>query len=80
MLRALIFAIGLLPVAALADEAAIRKALEPQLAARIGEIRPAPIAGLFEVLVQTEDGARITTRSRRTSSSPAGSGCRRRLP
>lgn len=67
MLRALIFALGLLPAAASANEAAIRKALEPLLAARIGEIRPAPIAGLFEVHVQTEDGARILYTDARAS-------------
>jgi thiol:disulfide interchange protein DsbC len=60
MLRALIFALGLLPAAAFADEAAIRKALEPLLGgARIQSVRAAPIAGLFEVHIETEDGARI---------------------
>lgn len=67
MLRALIFALGLLPAAGFADEAAIRKALEPLLAARIGEIRPAPIAGLFEVHVETEDGTRIVYTDARAS-------------
>lgn len=67
MLRALIFAIGLLPAAALADEAAIRKVLEPLLGAKIESIRPAPVAGLFEVQVQTEDGARILYTDARAS-------------
>jgi thiol:disulfide interchange protein DsbC len=67
MLRALIFAIGLLPVAALADEAAIRKALEPLLAARVESVRATPIAGLFEVHVETEDGPRIVYTDARAS-------------
>lgn len=68
MLRALIFALGLLPAAAFAGEAAIRKALEPLLgSARIESVRAAPIAGLFEVHVETEDGARIIYTDARAS-------------
>lgn len=53
-------AAGLLAAGARADEAAIRKALEPLLgAARIESVRPAPLAGLFEVQLDTAGGAQI---------------------
>lgn len=68
MLRALILTLGLLPAAAFADEAAIRRALEPLLgSARIESVRAAPIAGLFEVHVETESGARIIYTDARAS-------------
>jgi thiol:disulfide interchange protein DsbC len=59
ILRILSLAFGLLPAAALADEATIRKVLEPMLGARIEGVRRAPVAGLYEVHFQTEEGARI---------------------
>jgi thiol:disulfide interchange protein DsbC len=44
----------------LADEAKIRKALEPKLGgAKIEGIQPAPVAGLWEVRLRTERGMRI---------------------
>ncbi|HEX7249562.1 MAG TPA: DsbC family protein [Burkholderiales bacterium] len=46
--------------AALADDAQIRRALEPKLGgAKIEGIQPAPMAGLFEVRLQTADGPQI---------------------
>ena len=46
--------------AALANEAQIRKALEPRLGgAKIEGVQPGPIAGLWEVRVRTENGLRI---------------------
>jgi len=46
--------------AASANEAQIRKALEPKLdGARIEGIAPAPVAGLWEVRYRTEDGVKI---------------------
>jgi thiol:disulfide interchange protein DsbC len=57
--RALLIALGMLPLAASADEAAIRQALEPLLGARIEGVRPGPISGLFEVHIVLEDGPRI---------------------
>ncbi|HJV10618.1 MAG TPA: DsbC family protein [Burkholderiales bacterium] len=50
----------LLAAPALADEAKIRKALEPKLGgAKIEGIQPAPVAGLWEVRLRTERGLRI---------------------
>jgi thiol:disulfide interchange protein DsbC len=44
----------------LADEAKIRKALEPKLGgAKIEGVQPAPVAGLWEVRLRTERGLRI---------------------
>jgi thiol:disulfide interchange protein DsbC len=46
--------------AARADEAAIRKALEPKLGgARIDAIVPTPIPGVFEIQFRTPDGAQV---------------------
>ena len=43
-----------------ADEAQIRKALEPKLGgARIEGIQPAPVAGLWEVRIRTDSGMRL---------------------
>jgi thiol:disulfide interchange protein DsbC len=43
-----------------ADEAQIRKALEPKLrGAKIEGIQPAPIAGLWEVRFRTDEGMRV---------------------
>ena len=50
----------LIAAPALADEAKIRKALEPKLGgAKIEGIQPAPVAGLWEVRLRTERGLRI---------------------
>src|SRR5258706_5979262 len=46
--------------AALADDAAIRKALEPKMGGvKIESISPTPVAGLFEVQYKTADGMQI---------------------
>jgi thiol:disulfide interchange protein DsbC len=59
-MRALAFLAVLLAAPALADEAKIRKALEPKLGgAKIEGIQPAPVAGLWEVRIRTERGMRI---------------------
>ena len=45
---------------ALANEAQIRKAVEPRLGgAKIESVQPAPIAGLWEVLVRTSGGLEV---------------------
>ena len=50
----------MLPALVLADDAAIRRALEPRLgSAKIEGIQPAPIAGLFEVRFRASDGVHI---------------------
>jgi thiol:disulfide interchange protein DsbC len=60
MPRILVFAALWLAAAALADEAAIRKALEPKIgSARIEGIAPAPLAGLWEVRLRSADGLQI---------------------
>jgi thiol:disulfide interchange protein DsbC len=62
MLRtlALAFAALLFADAALANEAAIRKALEPKLGgAKIEGVQPAPVAGLWEVRVRTDGGVQL---------------------
>ena len=59
-MRKLAFLAVLLAAPALADEAKIRKALEPKLGgAKIEGIQPAPVAGLWEVRLRTERGIRI---------------------
>ncbi len=46
--------------AALADEAAIRKSLEPKMSGvRIDSVKPSPISGLYEVQFTTANGAQI---------------------
>ena len=60
MLRLVLTLVCLLPVLGLADDAAIRRALEPKLGgAKIEGIQPAPIAGLFEVRFRASDGMRL---------------------
>jgi thiol:disulfide interchange protein DsbC len=60
MLRAAFLFLVLLPALCLADDAAIRRALEPKLGgAKIEGIQPAPIAGLFEVRFRAQDGMRV---------------------
>ena len=59
-MRKLAFLAILLAAPVLADEAKIRKALEPKLGgAKIEGIQPAPVAGLWEVRLRTERGLRI---------------------
>jgi thiol:disulfide interchange protein DsbC len=59
-MRKLAFLAVLLAAPVLADEAKIRKALEPKLGgAKIEGIQPAPVAGLWEVRLRTERGIRI---------------------
>jgi thiol:disulfide interchange protein DsbC len=49
-----------LPAAALADEAAVRRALESRIGGvRIEAVQPAPIPGLYEVRVAGRDGPQI---------------------
>ena len=60
MLRGLFLAFLCLPALALADDAAIRRALEPKLGgAKIEGIQPAPIPGLFEVRFRSAEGVRV---------------------
>ena len=60
MLRLAALTLCLMPALALADEAAIRKALEPMLnGVRIEGVQPAPLAGLYEVRFKTAQGVRI---------------------
>lgn len=60
LVRGLALALLLPAAAASADDAQIRRALEPKLGgAKIEGIQPAPIAGLYEVRLQTADGAQI---------------------
>ncbi len=59
-MRKIAFLALLLAAPALADEAKIRKALEPKLGgAKIEGVQPAPVAGLWEVRLRTERGLRI---------------------
>jgi thiol:disulfide interchange protein DsbC len=58
--RVFAFMLCLTPAWLLADEAAIRKAIEPKLGGvRIEGIQPAPIPGLWEVRFRTAEGVRI---------------------
>jgi thiol:disulfide interchange protein DsbC len=59
-MRKIAFLAILIAAPALADEAKIRKALEPKLGgAKIEGVQPAPVAGLWEVRLRTERGLRI---------------------
>ncbi|HEU4922459.1 MAG TPA: disulfide isomerase DsbC N-terminal domain-containing protein, partial [Burkholderiales bacterium] len=60
-MKRIIVLVGLLVWAsAEANEAQIRKALEPKLAgAKIEGVQPAPVSGLWEVRVRTNRGLRI---------------------
>lgn len=54
------FALATVASAAVADEAQIRRALEPKLGnARIEGIQPAPVEGLYEVRFRSADGVQI---------------------
>jgi thiol:disulfide interchange protein DsbC len=44
---------------ALADEAVIRRALEPRLGVKIEGVQPGPVPGLFEVRFKTPDGVQV---------------------
>jgi thiol:disulfide interchange protein DsbC len=44
---------------ALADEAVIRRALEPRLGVKIDGVQPGPVPGLFEVRFRTPDGVQV---------------------
>ena len=60
MRRIILFVALLLVGSVHANEAQIRKALEPKLGgAKIEGIQPAPVAGLWEVRLRTERGIRI---------------------
>jgi len=60
MLKAFSLVLLLFAASASANEAQIRKALEPKLGgAKIEGVQPAPVAGLWEVRVRTERGLRI---------------------
>jgi len=60
LLRVLLPAALLFVDAAAANEAVIRKALEPKLAgAKIEGVQPAPVGGLWEVRVRTAEGTRL---------------------
>ena len=60
LLRGLAFALALNAASASADDAQIRRALEPKLGgAKIEGIQAAPLAGLFEVRLQTAEGPQI---------------------
>ena len=60
MLRTALFSLLLAPLALLANEAQIRKALEPKLGdGKIEGVQPGPIPGLFEVRVRDSDGVQI---------------------
>ena len=57
MFRAAALALCLVPALAFADDAAIRRALEPKLGGvKIEGIQPAPLAGLFEVRFKSAEG------------------------
>jgi len=58
--RFLFFAV-LLAIASLAraDEADIRRSLEPRLGVKIDGIQPGPVPGLFEVRFRTPDGVQV---------------------
>lgn len=60
MLRTVLILLCLLPTLGLADDAAIKRALEPKLGGgKIEGIQPSPIAGLFEVRFRSTDGIHI---------------------
>jgi thiol:disulfide interchange protein DsbC len=59
MLRFLPFLLAFLAAHAAANEAVIRKALEPKVGATIEGIQPAPVPGLFEVRLRTASGPQI---------------------
>jgi thiol:disulfide interchange protein DsbC len=46
-------------ILALADEATIRRSLEPRLGVKIDGVQPGPVPGLFEVRFRTPEGVQI---------------------
>ncbi len=59
-IAALILALSACASAAFADEAAIRKSLEPKMAGvRIESVKPSPVPGIYEVQYQSSGGAEI---------------------
>ena len=61
MKKSIVLVLLLAATSVLADEAKIRKALEPKLGAgaKIDGIQPAPVAGLFEVRIRSEEGVQL---------------------
>jgi thiol:disulfide interchange protein DsbC len=60
VIRLLLFCVGCLAAAfAFADEATIRKVVEAKFGVRVEGVRPAPIAGLFEVRFRSREGYRV---------------------
>jgi thiol:disulfide interchange protein DsbC len=60
VLPRIVFTLCLLPGCLWANEAAIRKALEPKLGgAKIEAVQPAPVKGLYEVRFRSQDGVHI---------------------
>lgn len=55
----LLLAAVLAASAARADEATIRRALEPRLGVKIEGVQPGPVPGLFEVRFRTPDGVQV---------------------
>src|ERR671910_3176485 len=54
------FSAQLIAASALADEAQIRRTLQPKLrGAQIESVLPAPVKGLYEVVVRTENGVEV---------------------
>jgi Disulfide bond isomerase protein N-terminus len=61
---ATIIALALLALTAHADERVIRKVFKSKLPdAKVLSVQKLPYAGLYEVAVQREDGARITSKA-----------------
>jgi len=55
----LLAALLALSLVASADEATIRRALEPRLGVKIEGVQPGPVPGLFEVRFRTPDGVQV---------------------
>jgi thiol:disulfide interchange protein DsbC len=55
----LLAALLALSLVASADEATIRRALEPRLGVKIDGVQPGPVPGLFEVRFRTPDGVQV---------------------
>jgi len=60
MRKIILLCLALLPLAAFADEAQIRKAIEAKLnGTRVDAVTATPVAGIFEIHFQGRDGPRI---------------------
>ncbi|HEY7237618.1 MAG TPA: DsbC family protein [Burkholderiales bacterium] len=55
----ILIAAATLSCAALADEAALRRALEPKLGVQIDGIEPGPVPGLYEVRYRSQQGVQV---------------------